>query len=216
MANKFFADLTHHGTKLAKFKQDVLIGELAKRKLLTQDQEHIKVYGACAALCCMWLYAKLNDKKDLHRSEGLKIEESINLPFAKISVALQAEYMKDFDPNKWSERTTALYSRFDLVCEIDGTRHDKLGVVLGQGWSVMPHRPGVMVSLDVRGGTGHAIAMCQPKKGGPTYFFDPNAGEYEVTAAKAIKFLTEYAKAAPKALGKDITGGYRVAISRKT
>lgn len=209
--HNYFTDLRLHGQKLVKFKQGVLIEDLHTSGQITEEQQHIRNHGACAALCCMWLYTKLYGMKSLNRSEGTRVDLEINRPFAKIGVAVQTEYMRNFEATEWSRLTTAMYDEFGLSFTIDGDRHAGVGTILGQGASLLAHSPGVMLSLDLSDTSGHAIAMCRIE--GVDYFFDPNAGEYRV--GHTVGFLKAYARAARNALGKSITGGHRVAVSRK-
>ncbi|MCP4104121.1 MAG: hypothetical protein GY749_01065 [Desulfobacteraceae bacterium] len=208
----FYHKLQSYGIKLAKFKQEVLISELIQKQELTKEQQTVVAnHGACAALCCMWLYIRLNEMKTLKRSKSIKIENNINLPFAKIGVALQYKYMEGFKPENWEKITTNMYNEFELKLKMDSAWHSGPENILGKGADVLPWRPGVLISLDLSKGSGHSIAMCRIK--GRDYFFDPSVGEYQVTDLK--KFLKEYLKAFNTARRNPIRGGHRISVSKR-
>ena len=181
----FFRELHKFATKNAKFKQNVLIEALHEKGEITQEQQFVRTHGACAALCCMWFRTKLMKYKAFNRSKGVRVDEEIALPYAKIAVGVQTLLHKGFKPEEWSQRNTDMYKAFGLSFEIDGDRHNGAGNLAGKTASLLKYRPGVLMSADLKNGKSHAIGMA--KVDGVTLFFDPNAGEY--TVQDVIGFL---------------------------
>lgn len=209
-----FRGLQEFSTKLSKFKQAVLIDALVRNEAVPESMYRFKNDGACASYCVIWLYLKFNSNRlnQLPRNQGANMNSTI-YKIANIGVNLQSAYTANWDSNEWHRNTINFFNGFDLDFTLNPKRAETFLELLGKAASVLLHRPGVYISLDQNGRGDHAIAMF--KDSDYYYFFDPDVGEYQITAENIKKFLKSYITLRENAFRVRVTGGYYAAIRKK-
>jgi hypothetical protein len=208
-----FHGLQKHGSKVYKFKQDKSIAELEppdvqenlrhsanksaiNRPSLTKDEFAAIKSGVCAALACAWLKEKLTSDETPVFTGKSELVKNVNI--TKDAATNYLEYKKDnldvliqkyglvgadLDDDSYHDARNLLQStKADVPTKMANVCDKKF---LQQGRGV--YIPCSITKLTTTGtvGGGHAVAAYR-SRGNTLYFFDPNAGVYQVKSREGF------------------------------
>ncbi len=199
-----FSALNKYGRREYKFAQADSYGQINAEVMGTNYSDNLQ-NGVCMGVVLNWTKEKLATSNGLFRRDG----PLLNPTTKRFSNPLFGES----GPRNESTMLAGAMTHLAYVAKSRGTVARELGLIEGahdprptvrQGDGNIPGRiedstiaaagtglpkgNAIVVELEQDDGSGHAIAFYR-SRGGTLYFFDPNAGVYEVFESNILNFV---------------------------